>query len=87
MKVAIWDTYVEKKDGKKMHFDIAVPEEEKNALKIYHFGQEYLKGKDVQSETLSAKECVFCHIENANEVMVNAIQSKGYYIIEMENCD
>jgi len=27
MKVAVWDTYVTKKDGSVMHFDIIVPEE------------------------------------------------------------
>jgi len=87
MKVAIWDTYVVKTDGNKMHFDIVVPEKEKNAIQIYQFGQEYLKGKNVQSETLRAKECTFCHIENASQIIINAIQSKGYHIIEMENCD
>lgn len=27
MKVAVWDTYVTKKDGTIMHFDIMVPEQ------------------------------------------------------------
>lgn len=87
MKVAVWDTYVERSDGKKMHFDILVPEHEKEASVIYGFGRDYLIKKDVKSKKLSAKECEFCHIENATDEIVKAIETKGYYIIEMENCN
>lgn len=87
MKVAVWDTYVQRIDGKKMHFDIIVPENEKDIKIIYQFGQEYLKGKMVQSEILTSKECEFCHIENATENVISDIEDKGYHIVEMENCD
>lgn len=43
MKVAVWDTYVTKKDTTVMHFDILVPEEIKDATQIYQYGKEYLK--------------------------------------------
>jgi hypothetical protein len=33
MKVAVWDTYVTKKDGSIMHFDIIADEEIKDELK------------------------------------------------------
>ncbi|QQS51263.1 MAG: DUF2024 family protein [Bacteroidota bacterium] len=87
MKVAVWDTYVQRVDGKKMHFDIIVPEEIKDAGIIYQFGEEYLKGKMVQSEKITSKECEFCHVENANINVINDIEFKGYHIVEMENCD
>lgn len=86
MKVAVWDTYVERSDGKKMHFDILVPEHEKDASIIYRFGRDYLRTKNVVSTKLSSKECEFCHIEEASEEIIKAIKTKGYHIVEMENC-
>lgn len=87
MRVAVWDTYVKKTDGSKMHFDILVQESIKDSEIIYNYGQEYLKGKNVISEILTAKECEFCHIEEASQIIINDIERKGYHIVEMKNCD
>jgi hypothetical protein len=86
MKVAVWDTYVKRKDGKTMHFDILVPQELKNEQKIYEYGRLYLAGKDVLSEELSTKECNYCHIEEASEIIVKDIKEKGFHIVELKNC-
>lgn len=86
MKVAVWDTYVKRKDGKVMHFDILVPQEEKDEKKIYAYGRQYLDGKEVLSEELTSKECSFCHIEEASEEVVNDINTKGFHIVELDNC-
>ena len=87
MKVAVWDTYVTKKDGKIMHFDILVPEEVKDTTVIYTYGKEYLKSKGQEGQALSAKECKFCHVETLKPNWAEAISKQGYYIIEMENCN
>jgi hypothetical protein len=87
MKVAIWDTYVEKKDGSIMHFDIVAPihiREEKN---IHTFGKDYLQLKNQENQPLTSKECTFCHIEEATDEMKESIEQRGYYIIEMQGCD
>lgn len=86
MKVAVWDTYVTKKDGRIMHFDIIAPESIKDEKLIYTFGKDYLLTKKEENQTLTSKECSFCHIEEASDAMLEAIQQKGYYIIEMEGC-
>ncbi|MGQ1783984.1 DUF2024 family protein [Saccharicrinis sp. GN24d3] len=87
MKVAVWDTYVQRSDGKKMHFDILVPETLKEESVIYAFGKNYLKEKDVKSADISTKECEFCHLEEAALAVVSEIEKKGYHIVELENCD
>lgn len=87
MKVAVWDTYVIRKDNKIMHFDIIVPKELKDEKIIFSFGFQYLKGKNVKSELLSSKECAFCHFEEATTKMLLDINSKGYHIVEIENCN
>ncbi len=86
MKVAVWDTYVKKNDGAIMHFDILVPEQVKDEDAIHNFGKEYLMSKMQETQKLSSKECRLCHIEEASPEMIAAIEQKGYYIIEMQNC-
>ena len=87
MQVAVWDTYVTKKDGSVMHFDIIAPSEVKDTTIIHHYGKEYLKSKDQPEQLLTSKECNFCHIEVIEEQREEEIKKNGYYIIEMENCD
>lgn len=87
MKVAVWDTYVEKSNGKIMHFDILVPEDVKDQSAIFGFGKQYLDKKGEQGSILTADECQFCHIETAPQPVIDAILAEGYSIIEMENCN
>ena len=87
MKVAVWDTYVTKKDGTVMHFDIIAPEDLKDEKTIHTYGQEYLKTKNQEEQPLTANECSFCHIEQASDEMIQDIEKQGYYILEMENCN
>lgn len=87
MKVSVFDTYVERKDGRVMHFDILVPEGEKDVDKIFGFGREYLAQREQEGQPLTSSECRFCHIEEAGPDVVDSIGRFGYHIVEMENCD
>ena len=86
MQVAVWDTYVQKKNGITMHFDILVSADIKDEKTIHTFGKEYLLSKNQENQPLTAKECRFCHIEKATDAIELSIQQRGYYIIEMQNC-
>ncbi|PWB27924.1 DUF2024 family protein [Flavobacterium sp. HTF] len=86
MKVAVWDTYVTRKDGKIMHFDILVDEDTDDANKVFEFGRQYLKSVAQEGQPLTSKECNFCHIDKAPEEIENQIRANGFSIIEMENC-
>lgn len=86
MEVAVWDTYVTKKDGSIMHFDIITTEEIKDTTIIYDYGREYLKARGQDGQPLTSKECKFCHIETVKPQWAAQIKQKGYFIIEMENC-
>lgn len=85
MQVAVWDTYVTKKDGSTMHFDIIAPVDTNDPNQIYEYGREYLKTKGQEDQPLTSKECTFCHIETLKPENESEIKQKGYYIIEMEN--
>jgi len=86
-RVAVWDTYVTKKDGTVMHFDIIAPADMRDTAVIYSYGREYLKSKGQEGQRLSAKECRFCHIRQLHPAWAADIRRKGYYILELENCD
>ena len=86
MKVAVWDTYVTKKDGSIMHFDILAPEEIKDTVVIYDYGKAYLKTIGQEGQPLTSKECRFCHVETLRPNWESDIKKQGYFIIEMENC-
>ena len=86
MKVAVWDTYVTKKDGSIMHFDIIAPTEMKDTTVIYSYGKAYLKSKGQDGQPLTSKECRYCHIETVKLHWEETIKKTGYYIYEMENC-
>jgi hypothetical protein len=86
MKVAIWDTYVTKKDGTIMNFDIIVPEAETDPGVIYGYGNVYLESKAMHDRPLTSNHCTFCHIERATDAMAISIKQKGFYILEIKNC-
>lgn len=89
MKVAIWDTYVKRKDvAKEMHFDIVVPQTMNDLQIIIEYGLEYIKSKPFSTWGLSSTECTYCHIEESNrKKIMTSIQNKGYAIKEIENCN
>jgi len=85
-QVNVWDTYVQKRDGSVMHFDIIAPKEIRDTQVIYQYGKDYLVTKGQQGQPLTAKQCRLCHIETLRPEWESEIASKGYFIIEMEGC-
>lgn len=87
MKVTVWDTYVTKKDGTVMHFDIVAPETIKDSAVIHTFGKTYLKSKMQDGQPLTASECRRCHVRDIQPKWEIDIEKQGFFIIEMENCN
>lgn len=87
MKIAVWDTYVQRSNGEIMHFDILVESENQNESQVFAFGKEFLNSKPFDTKSLTSNECKFCHIEQASEELKLEISEKGYSIIEMKNCN
>jgi len=87
MKVAVWDTYVTRKDGTVMHFDILVPEESNEVSTIYQMGEAYLSTKGETDQRLTTEKCNYCHQEIVSGEILKSINDKGYYIIEMDGCE
>lgn len=60
--MAVWDTYVTRKDGRVMHFDIIAPSSQRDTAVIHGHGRAYLERKGEAGQPLTAKECRFCHV-------------------------
>ncbi len=86
MKVSVWDTYVPREGQKTMHFDILVSSDTIATDVIFGYGKAYLATKPFTTGDITSNECRFCHMEQAPDMVEEAIKEKGYYIIEMENC-
>lgn len=86
MKISVYDTYVPKENNQVMHFDILI-EENDSLENAYKYGKNYLNDKGISDYQLTTKECNFCHMESAPEEVERETKEKGYFIIEMENCN
>ena len=83
--MAVYDTCVQRADGRRMHFDILVPSELGDHAVILQYGRRYLEAKGVAPSSLKAENCSYCHMESANSEVEQAIAETGFAIIEMEN--
>ncbi len=89
MQIAVFDTYVQRPDGRRMHFDVLVRDQhaDRDPDVVLAHARSYLAAKGVSPESLAARECRFCHTEFAPPQIEAQITHSGFAIIEMENCD
>jgi hypothetical protein len=85
MQCAVYDTYVRKRDGQVMHFDVVV-EANTPHEKAIEYGKSYLASIGQQDQKMTQEECQFCHIQEAPSVVEKDIAQKGYFIQKMEGC-
>jgi hypothetical protein len=85
MECAVYDTYVTKKDGEVMHFDVVV-EANTPHEKAIEYGRKYLESVGQEGQKMTQEECQFCHVQEAPPTVKRDIESTGYYIQKMEGC-
>lgn len=85
MKIDVYDTYVTKKDGQTMHFDVMVPEGTPQGP-VLEFANTYLSSVGEAGQECAVDQCRFCHVEHARPQVERSIRKSGYYIFEMEGC-
>lgn len=85
MKAEVYDTYVTKKDGTLMHFDIIVPTATSYET-VLTFGANYLQHVGQSGQQMESSHCRFCHIEEATPEMEAAFRAEGFFIMPMEGC-
>ncbi len=85
MECAVYDTYVTKKDGRIMHFDVVV-EAKTPHEKAIEYGHQYLQAAGQAGQKMTSEECQFCHIQEAPPFVEKSIKQQGYWIQKMEGC-
>ncbi len=85
MQCAVYNTYVNKKEGGLMHFDVIVPHDT-HPDTVLVFGRQYLESKGQAGQALTTQECSFCHIQEDTREVEEAIVNKGFFIYEMQGC-
>ncbi len=85
MKLDVFDVYITQNNGKKMHFDVLLPQggTEQDA-EIYAI--EWLKSIRVQTDSIRLDNCRFCHSETAYPDIEQTVSADGYAILQMEGC-
>jgi hypothetical protein len=86
MRISVYDTYVQRPDGLRMHFDILVSSDLSDQNAVLRYGHTYLVAKGLPPSILKSEKCNFCHMESANAAVEQEIAANGFAIIEMENC-
>jgi hypothetical protein len=85
MECAVYDTYIRKKDGKTMQFDVIVEASTPHERAI-EYGSQYLSIAGQTGQKMTQEECQFCHIQEAPPFVEKAIEQNGYWIQKMEGC-
>lgn len=86
MQISVYDTYVQRPDGLRMHFDILVPAAISDHEQVLQYGRRYLAAKGLAASDLKAEKCSFCHMQSASPAVEAEIASIGFAILEMEHC-
>ena len=76
MECAVYDTYVTKKDGRIMHFDVIV-ETNTSHEKAIEYGKEFLQQVEQGGQKMTQEECQFCHIQEAPPMVEKNIKDNG----------
>jgi hypothetical protein len=76
MECAVYDTYVQKKDGRIMHFDVVVADGTPHE-KAIEYGKQYLQSAGQEDQKITQQECQFCHIQQAPPFVEKSIEEKG----------
>ena len=85
MECAVYDKYITKKDGERMHFDVIV-ESSTPHEKAIEYGKQYLKSAGQDGQKMTQEECQFCHVQEAPMVVEKSLNQNGYFIQKIEGC-
>lgn len=85
MKFDVFDTYVTREDGQRMHFDVFLPAGgSKDTAK--QFAMKWLAEMKISTDNIQLDSCEYCHSEQATPEVAQALETQGYAILQMQGC-
>jgi len=84
MSIKVFDTHVRTKDGRYLHFDVLIENNDPALAKTY--ARRFLDEQGIQDEDIAQDRCQFCHVEPNNPQVAAAISQQGYFILKLQGC-
>jgi hypothetical protein len=84
MDINVYDTYVTKKDGTTMHFDVFMPV--KDGKKAIESAKKFVESVGEKDAKVTSDQCGFCHVQKATPKQEQEIKKNGYAIVKMDGC-
>jgi hypothetical protein len=80
----VYDTYAKTAQGKIMHFDVVL--DEQDAEKALVYAKKWLSEIGEADAQVDSRTCMFCHSAEAPADLRAEIDKQGYAIYKMEGC-
>ena len=80
----VYDTYAKAANGRIMHFDVVLDEQDQD--KALHYAKEWLASIGHADATVTQENCAFCHSAEAPPELRQQIGIQGYAILKLEGC-
>lgn len=81
----VFDTYAKTAQGRIMHFDVVLAEND--AAKALHYAKTWLQSIGLADASLTQENCLFCHsAPTVPSDLAQQIDSQGYGIYKLEGC-
>lgn len=80
----VYDTYAKTADGRKLHFNVVMDEEDQQ--KAIDYAKQWLASIDLEDAVVTPENCYFYHSVEAPAAMRADIDRQGYAIYKMEGC-
>ncbi|EOA6616867.1 DUF2024 family protein [Vibrio vulnificus] len=82
MSLHAFDTHTVTRQGKKLHFDVLL--NERDGEKAIAAAKAFLAEQQLDVESLSSQDCLFCHTSERFSELDAQVAEKGYAIITLE---
>lgn len=80
----VFDTYAKTAQGRIMHFDVVM--DEQDAAKALIYAKAWLHSIGAHDVLVTQENCLFCHSAEAPPELRQQIDSQGYGIYKLEGC-
>lgn len=80
----VYDTYAKAANGRIMHFDVVLDEQDQDKALLY--AKEWLASIGHADAVVSQENCMFCHSAEATPELRKQIDSQGFGICKLEGC-
>ncbi|MDD5461353.1 MAG: DUF2024 family protein [Methylococcales bacterium] len=80
----VFDTYAKTEQGKIIHFDVVLNEQDQQ--KALNYAKQWLNSIGEKNATVTSENCYFCHSLETPAELSQQIEAQGFAIYKLEGC-